>query len=108
MFCYPSTVGLSMMHAFNYGLPVVLGDDLSRCNPEVYAFEDGVNGVTFADGNPESLAEKIVSLLDDKETLARLSKGAKQTATEVTTLDRFVDGYSEAIEFVASKRSDLH
>ena len=92
------------MHSFVYGVPALIGDDFSRCNPEVYAFEDGINGVTFEDGDPTSLAEKIVGLLGDEKTLTRLSEGAKRTATEVTTLDRFVDGYTEAIEFATSTK----
>lgn len=107
LFCYPTNIGLSLMHAFNYGLPVVLGDDFSRCNPEIYAFEEGTNGVVFKDGNAESLAAEILNLLSDPKSLERLSVGAKKTATTVTTPQRFVDGYRQAIEFaaVSTKRS---
>ncbi len=101
LFCYPANIGLSLMHAFNYGLPVVLGDDLSRCNPEIYAFDEGQNGATFTAGKPTSLGEKIVDLLEDQESLSRLAAGAKKTATTVTTLEAFVEGYQEAIEFAA-------
>lgn len=102
LFCYPSNIGLSLMHAFNYGLPVLIGNDFGRCNPEIYAFEEGVNGVTFEEANPSSLAEKAVEILCNPTHLSSLSKGAKHTAETVTTIDKFIDGYSEAIQYAAA------
>ena len=100
VFCYPSNIGLSLMHAFNYGLPVVLGDDFDRCNPEIYAFENGSNGITFQDGDFTSLANCLLKLLSDQDLLQRLSDGAIKTSQSIT-LERFVDGYAEAIRFAA-------
>ena len=103
LFCYPSNIGLSLMHAFHYGLPVVVGDDLSRCNPEIYAFETNVNGMTFEDGDSSSLAKCVLDLIRNQSLLKALSKGAADTAKSLT-IERLIDGYSEAIRFAAQSR----
>ena len=40
----PSAIGLSLLHAFGYGLPAVTSADIAAQNPEIVALEDGVNG----------------------------------------------------------------
>jgi glycosyltransferase involved in cell wall biosynthesis len=105
VFCYPSNVGLSLFHAFGYGLPALLGNDFSKCNPEIYAFRAGYNGLTFEDANPISLSEKISSLIMDPAFQKTLGENASKTAAEVVTLDNMVAGFVEAINFAVSGRS---
>ena len=104
MFCYPSNIGLSLIHAFHYGLPVVLGDDLTQCGPEAYAFEPEVNGVAFEYGNFESMGKTILELLNSPKRMKELAAGAEKTSSVVTTLKKFIDGYSNAIQFAASSQ----
>lgn len=97
MFCYPTNIGLSLMHAFGYGLPAVIGDDFSRCNPEIYAFQDGVNGMLYADGDVSALANCLETLLSDDKLQRRLSQGALDTVASVASLDNMVAGFAGAV-----------
>ena len=33
--CYPVNIGLSLLHAFGFGLPVVTGNDIGSHNPGI-------------------------------------------------------------------------
>ena len=52
---HPGAIGLTLMHGFGYGLPVITHDNLAFQMPEIAAFEDGVNGALFRENDPESL-----------------------------------------------------
>jgi glycosyltransferase involved in cell wall biosynthesis len=99
IFCYPRNVGLSILHAFGYGLPVVTGDDIPSHNPEIEAFRDGENGVFFKDQDPHSLAATLGSLLADEPRRARLAAEAQRTVTEKFSLEKMVDGFEAAIRY---------
>lgn len=97
VFCYPANMGLSVLHAFGYGLPVVTGDDVETHGPEIEALRPGENGLTFAHGDAAALAAVLRRVLSDAAARQRLSRGALRTATEVVTLDRMVDGFERAV-----------
>ncbi|MDB4766595.1 glycosyltransferase family 4 protein [bacterium] len=101
-FCYPSNVGLSMMHAFGYGLPVIIGDDFSKCNPEIYAFKSQYNGLVFRADDPESLAQKILHLVNQPDLKATLGENAQQTIDETANIDLMVSGFYDAIQYATS------
>ena len=104
-FCYPSNVGLSMMHAFGYGLPAIIGDDFSKCNPEIYAFKPDYNGLTFKDEDPVDLAKKISLLISQPETQQALGKNAHQTIVDTANIENMVSGFCNAIDYaVKAKR----
>lgn len=101
VFCYPANIGLSLLHAFGYGLPVVTGDNISAHNPEIEAFEDGVNGLFFRHGDARSLADTLELLIKDKELAVRLGEEALRTVLERFTLEGMVNGLEAAIEYAA-------
>ena len=72
LFVYPEAVGLSLFHAFGYGLPVVVHDELDLQGPEMGAFEEGATGLTFERGNAGDMAEKTFRLLTDGEGRERM------------------------------------
>lgn len=73
-FLYPGEVGLSLIHAMAYGLPVIVHNDRSRHMPEIAAFLDGKTGLAFAYKNPKSLVSTIVNGLADNTQLNSWSK----------------------------------
>lgn len=75
-FVYPGTIGLSLLHAFAYGLPVVTHDVIKEHGPEISALKDEVNGATFARNNEVELSKKIQNILNNKEYY---SKNARET-----------------------------
>lgn len=96
-FCYPSNIGLSLMHAFGYALPVIIGDNLSKCNPEIYAFRDKYNGLLYKQENIASLEKALVDIMKNNDLQKTLSLGAQDTATNVVTLENMVTGFKRAI-----------
>jgi glycosyltransferase involved in cell wall biosynthesis len=76
---HPGAIGLTLMHAFGYGVPVVTHDNLEFQMPEIAAFEDGINGRYFIENDIASLQETIGALLDDKRALAAMSEAALDT-----------------------------
>ena len=102
VFAYPSNLGLSVLHAFGYGLPVVTGSAGERNPPEWQAIVDGGNGLLFEDGDAGSLAATIGRLLEDDALRQRLGDEARRTALEDYTLDGMVGGLTAAIEYCRS------
>jgi glycosyltransferase involved in cell wall biosynthesis len=100
-FCYPANVGLSLLHAFGYGLPVVTSDRLAAHNPEIEAFRDGANGLLYRDGDVPSLVAALARLLAEPALADRLGVEALRTVRERFTLDNMVDGFAAAIRHCA-------
>lgn len=103
-FCYPRNIGLSILHAFGYALPVITGDDASSHNPEFEALIPGENGLLFHDKDPDALADAILRVLDDPALRETLARGAQRTVDETFCIERMVDGFHDAIRYVTSDR----
>lgn len=98
LFCYPANVGLSLLHAFGYMLPVVTCDDQSIQGPELEALVSGYNGLLYETGSAGSLANTLRKLLTDEPLRRRLSAAAHDTVLTRFTLDNMVNGMASAIE----------
>lgn len=96
VFCYPVNVGLSILHAYGFGVPMVTSDDLSRQNPEIEALIDGVNGKLYRFGNVQDMTRCCREILDDPALRQRLSAAALQQVTEHYTLPNMVQGFLDA------------
>lgn len=99
---YPSAIGLSIIHAFSYGLPVVTDDDIPNHNPEIEAMKDGVNGLLYRAGDVRSMAEKMLSIVNDDALQSSMSAAARKTAFEEYTLAGCINGYLQAIDYCRS------
>ena len=100
LFCYPENIGLSILHAFGYGLPVITSDNLLAHNPEIYTFKDQENGLFFKSGSAENLAQTLNNILDQPEKIESLSNTAVKTVEEDFNISKMVAGFKSAIEFV--------
>lgn len=94
LFVYTEAIGLSLYHAFGYGLPVVAHANLSLHGPEMGAFEEGATGLTFRAGDARDMAEKITGLLDDPALRATMGTRAleivRQDYNSEIMYERFV------------------
>lgn len=102
LFCYPENLGLSLLHAFGYGVPVVACGDRRAHNPEIHALRPGFNGATFERGDARSLAFEIDRTLRQPRALATMQENALWTVREKYTLSRMVEGMLKAIDYCAS------
>jgi glycosyltransferase involved in cell wall biosynthesis len=67
LFVYPGAVGLSVIHAMNYGLPIIThGDELAHM-PEYYATKKKKVGMCFERSSVKSLASVISLMLTSRE-----------------------------------------
>lgn len=64
LYIYPGGIGLSILHAFSFGLPVITIDDESLHFPEVELLKVERNGDVYQNRNYMSLAEKILKWED--------------------------------------------
>lgn len=60
VFVLPGKVGLSIVHALSFGLPVITTNQMHVHSPEYELIEPGQNGDFFEGFNPESLADCII------------------------------------------------
>lgn len=100
-FVYPTAIGLSLLHAFGYGLPVVTDDASAGHNPEIIAFDPhegpSQNGLTYRCGDTADLAAVIERLLRDDPLRERLATNAQATVRSRYNLSAMVDGMESAI-----------
>jgi len=72
----PGNVGLTAMHCFVYGTPVITHNNFENQMPEFEVIHPGLNGDFFEEDNLQDLTEKItnwISLDDTKRDKVRLS-----------------------------------
>jgi len=60
LYIIPGAVGLSIVHGFSFGLPILTSDNEQIHRPEIDLLERGINGDFYIDGSPNSLAAKII------------------------------------------------
>jgi glycosyltransferase involved in cell wall biosynthesis len=99
VFCYPENIGLSLIHALWYGLPIVTSDNLGIQNPEVVALENGVNGLTYRHDSVDSLVDSLRTILRNEELRKSMSTAARRSVEEKHTVPRMVDGLEAAIRY---------
>lgn len=94
----PGHVGLSVLHAFAFGVPVITACHTGHA-PEYANLNDGVNGVLF-DGSDEGLIEVMVTLARDPERAERLGLAGLHHYRSNRTLAHMVTGFQAAIDSV--------
>ncbi len=99
VFCYPANIGLSLIHALLYGLPVITSRHRARQNPEIEAFHPEVNGLDYADDSLEELTTQLSRCLEDDALRTRLAAGAAASVAQRFTLPQMVDGMEAAIRY---------
>jgi glycosyltransferase involved in cell wall biosynthesis len=97
-FVYPGPIGLSLLHAMGYGLPVITHGDRGRHNPEVAALRHGWNGMEFTDGDASDLARRIETIAADPAVRLEMSDNARTTAMADFTIDRMAERFCAAVQ----------
>jgi glycosyltransferase involved in cell wall biosynthesis len=104
---YPEAVGLSIYHAFGYGLPVVTSDDIPSHNPEIESLVPGVNGLLYAHRDTSAFARAIESIVDDPRGREGWRSAALETVQRPDgyNLGAMVDGYARALAHALHRAS---
>lgn len=78
-FLYPGSVGLSLIHTMNYGLPALVHNNPHTHMPEIAAFEKNSTGCSFIKDDIEDLSKQMTRMMDEEHLLNHMS--AKAIAT---------------------------
>lgn len=100
-FVFPGAIGLSLLHAFYYGLPVIVPD--CTHNPEIAALSDGENGLFYKDSDISDLTKKIAAITDHPEYYKKLSAKALQTVDKDYNMNNMVNRYVAVIRAASQK-----
>ncbi|MGI9418058.1 MAG: glycosyltransferase family 4 protein [Geminicoccaceae bacterium] len=100
---YPGPIGLSLLHAFAYGLPVVTHSNLRNQNPEIAALEPGENGLTFPENDIGGFTKALDRILADPAFRRSLAARARETAHRDYTMAAMVRNFEDAV-FAMSQR----
>ncbi|MBE0644935.1 MAG: glycosyltransferase family 4 protein [Bacteroidetes bacterium] len=101
----PGYVGLGIVHGFAFGLPMITCRSTEQGpfhSPEIEYLKDGENGF-LCDSDPADIAAHIERLILDPDLLARMKENALRTVREEASIDRLVDGFRQAIEYVLDR-----
>ncbi len=90
---HPASIGLTLLHSFGYGLPVVINGEAKLHGPEYAAFEPERTGRNFITGNIQSLADTVVSLLSDRDALVKMKSYTLRIAREKYNVDIMVERF---------------
>jgi glycosyltransferase involved in cell wall biosynthesis len=93
----PAHAGLFIQHAFDYGLPIVVGNDFRSHPPEIELVKEGENGMFFENGDSNHLADQIIKLLLDEENRLKMSCNAKMLIDVKYNVNSMAEGLLQAI-----------
>lgn len=97
-FVYPGSIGLSILHAMSYGLPVITHGNADHQMPEFEAMENGKTGYVFPEGDVDGLIRVSAKILSDENSRLGMSKYAQEMALEKYSMDQMVNNFAEAID----------
>jgi glycosyltransferase involved in cell wall biosynthesis len=105
LFVQPAAIGLGLLHAFGYGLPVVTHGNPEAHGPEFAAFEPGLTGLTFAPGDVRGLSHAVTGLLLDEAARTRMGEFVRQIAREKYNVDVMVERFVQMARSAANGRA---
>lgn len=80
-FVYPVAVGLSVLHALNYGVPVITSNNPDCHNPEFDVLVHDRNSLLYRHEDDDDLTRMMERIVEDRELHARLAAGALESTT---------------------------
>lgn len=97
---HPGAIGLSLLHAFGYGLPVITHDNLQNHMPEISALRNGSNGLLYRENDPHALLETIIDLLRNHRMLDQMRGNARAIATTEFNTEIMASRFAELVQEV--------
>ena len=98
VFIYPGAVGLSLIHAFNYGVPCIIHSNRDNHMPENFAFKENFNGLSFDMGCEISLSKAIIKFFKmDNKCYKLMSENARNTVLKDYNLESMFQRFYQAI-----------
>jgi glycosyltransferase involved in cell wall biosynthesis len=98
---HPGAIGLTLMHAFGYGLPVVTHDNAAFQMPEFAALIRNINGLCFRENDVVDLVSTVNTLLQDKTIVEKMSAAALETVRRQYNTDVMADRFIQTARSAA-------
>ena len=102
---HPAAIGLSLIHAFGYGLPVITHEQSNFHGPEFSALKNNYNGKTFKMDDIFSMSEIIIGTLNDSELIRVMKINALKTARQDYNVDVMVNRFMTICEKSLNSKS---
>jgi glycosyltransferase involved in cell wall biosynthesis len=99
---HPAGIGLTLLHAFGYGLPVVTSDNAEVQMPEFDAFSAGETGLLYRDGDAASLAATVCRGLEDEPARQRMRRRVREIARDDYNIRVMVERFAAIARHAAS------
>ncbi|MCP4245466.1 MAG: glycosyltransferase family 4 protein [bacterium] len=100
----PARAGLAVQHSFDYGVPMVVGDNMDDHPPEVELVVEGETGLYCRDEDPEDFTRAILRLLTDGAERQRMSTAVRLVIEKKYNVEMMAGGLLEAIQYCAQRR----
>lgn len=98
VFIHPHSVGLSLMHAYGYGLPVIIDDKFDEHGPEICFFSENVNGISFKFGSVDDLTSSIKHLIFNSELRAEIGKRNLFLVQNICNTEKMAHNFMSMLE----------
>lgn len=101
-FVMPGRLGLSVVHTFCFGTPVISQKKEKHFHGEGIGYvKDGVNGFLAEDENISELAERMKRIISDPELSDRLRTNAFYSSQNECSVESMINGINSAVEYVS-------
>lgn len=99
-FVMPGRLGLSVVHAFCYGTPVISQKKVDHHGEGIGYIKDGINGFLVEDGDINELAEKMFAIICDSQLAQDLRVNALATASTECSIKNMLKGFESALLYL--------
>jgi glycosyltransferase involved in cell wall biosynthesis len=103
LFSIPGHVGLGLVQAFYWGLPVVTEDGLQP--PEIHYLINGRNGFIVPNNDLGELKKKIMYLLENDEKRREFSRHAREDILENASVHNMFMGFKNCVDSLLQRRN---
>ena len=105
VFVHPGAIGLSLVHAFGYGVPVITHGNAEHQGPEFAAFEEGRSGRTYRENHTAGLADAVIGLLADASLRSQMGQHVQRVARTQYNVDVMVERFVATAKRAAQARA---
>ena len=98
LFVMPGYVGLAIIHAFCFGLPIIT-EDLNYHSPEIDFLKNGENGYAVEENNIEEMSQCVIELLMNETKRISFSQQALLTAQKEGDIENMINKMNMALTF---------
>ncbi len=79
---HPGAIGLTLLHAMAFGLPVVTHKDARRHGPEFAAMIPGVHGLTHGEDAQDEISSCLIELLNNQSQCQKMGQAGKKVVKD--------------------------